>query len=264
MHAESCAYDLVVFDAPVGQPDVVRSGDDTVILYGGALSEKRPAVLAGYLSMELVQDASMALASFLSALQARRDALFSDLARSSLAESMLCAGRAMAALNEPGDLGSCWQRCASLYLGDAILAINGHVSSSHSLQNLRRIRGARGEIPVLMDTLGLERASRTLLDRMIKSAIGLSELVGGVPAAIIRFKAESLLAGHRIPDCYHYLCSVSRTSLSIAHSKRIRGPSLEHAARVAFDVERDLGLVRSRAEMVRGAAGRLLEETART
>ena len=262
MHAESCAYDMVVFDAPVDRPDMVRSGDDTVILYGDTLLEKRPAVLAGYLSMNLVQDASMVLASFLSSLQPRRDALFSDLARGSLAESMLCAGRAMAALDEPGDLGSCWQRCASLYLGDAILAIHGHVSSSHALQNLRRIRGTRDEISISIDTLGLERASRTLLDRMIKWAVGLSDLVGGMPAAIIRFKAETMLADHRISDCYHYLCDVSRTSLSIAHSKRIRGPSLEYAARVAFDVERDLELVRSRAETVHEAAGRLLEEMA--
>lgn len=264
MHAESCAYDLVVFDAPVGRPDVVRSGDDTVMLYGGTLLETRPAVLAGYLSMDLVQDTSMVLASFLSTLQPRRDMLLSDLARGNLAESMLCAGRATAALDEPGDMGSCWQRCASLYLGDAILAINGHVSSSHALQNLRRIRGTRGEISVSIDTLGLERASRTLLDRMIESAVGLSELVGGVPAAIIRFKAGAMLADHRIPDCYRYLCSVSRTSLLIAHSKRIGGPSLEHAARVAFDVERDLGLVRNRAEAVREAAGRLLEGMAHT
>lgn len=258
----SCVHDLVVFDGSDSPPTVMRSGGMAVILYRGSLRESRASCLAGYLSMSIIRDESMELAPFLSGVVKNRDTLLTDLARNNLTEAILCAERAAMALEWSVDMGSCWQKCASLYLGDAILALNGHLPSSHALAALRDIRDDHTGVLASTGTLGMERASRTLLARMTESAAGLSDMVGGVPPEIIRLKVGALLAGSKMPDCYRYLCGVSRGCLSVAGSVQI-GKDIEYAARVAFDAERDAILVRGNAARVRSEADRILEALAR-
>ena len=258
----SCSYDLVVFDGSHSPPTVTRSGDKAVILYRGSLREPRMSSLAGYLSMNIVRDESMELAPFLSGVVKNRDTLLTDLARDNLAEAILCAERATMALEWSADMGSCWQKCSSLYLGDAILALNGYLPSSHALATLRNIRDNRTGVLVSTGTLGMERASSTLLARMTESAAGLSGMVGGTPPEIIRLKAGALLAESKIPDCYRYLCGVARNCLSVTGSVRA-GEDVEYAARLAFDAERDAILVRGNAARVRSEASRILEAMAR-
>ncbi len=257
-HHASCSYDLVVFDGSHSPPRVVQYGDRAVILYRGSLQESRTPSLAGYLSMNIIRDDSMELAPFLSGVVENRDALLTDLARSNLAEAILCAQRATIALEGSVDMGSCWQKCSSLYLGDAILALSGRLPTSHALAALRDVRGNRTGTLASTGTLGMERASSTLLTRMTESAAGLSGMVGGTPPEIIRLKAGALLAGSRIPDCYRYLCGVARQCLSATDSIR-GGADVEYVAPMALDAERDAILVRGNAARVRGEASRMLE-----
>lgn len=258
----SCSYDLVVFDGSHSPPTVTWSSDKAAILYRGSLREPRMSSLAGYLSMNIVRDESMELAPFLSEVEKNRDALLTNLARNNLVEAILCAERATVALERSVDMGSCWQKCSSLYLGDAILALNGHRPSSHALATLRDIRDNRTGILASVETLGMERTSSTLLARMIESATGFSGMVGGTPPEIIRLKAGALLARSKLPDCYRYLCGVARQCLSITSSVRA-GEDVEYAARVALDAERDAILVRGNAARVRSEASRILEAMAR-
>ena len=143
----SCAYDLVVFDGSGRQPEVLRRADHTAIVYHASLNETGPAALVGYLDMKILRDSAMSLAPFLEDVRRRRDGLILSRIRDSAAESALCAQRALEASG--ADAASCWQKCATLYLSDAVLLSEGIPPSSHALDGLRHARGHAG-IPALV------------------------------------------------------------------------------------------------------------------
>ena len=256
MHSRSCGYDVVVFDDTSHPPQILHHAAGTICLYHSSLRERNPGLLAGYLDMKIMRDGALGLASFLDYVRARRGGLLWDCARNCLVEAVLCAHRS---LESRGDAASCWQKCATTYLADAILALHSHTSSSHALGLLRGMRDGPGfdVIPTVVESLGVERASAILLRRMMLSAQGLSEMAETHPY-MVRYRADALLRDSRFADCYWYLCRTSRDCWT-----RLRGDAAaESAARIAFDADRDYASTIKRASCMRQAADHILGQMA--
>ena len=251
--SESCAYDLVVFDGSGRPPEVLRRANHTAIVHHASLDETRPAALVGCLNMRMLRDSAMRLAPFLEGVRRRRDRLMPSCMRDCAAGSVLCAQRA---LEESGaDTASCWQKCATLYLSDAVLLSEGILPSSHALDGLRRTRGNVGVPALVHRSLGVERSTPSLLRRMGESAAGLSGTAGTTPD-VVRFKTAALLQDGRLTDCYLYLCGVGRDAMRRAGLGA--DGRLTYMSRICLDAERDMGVVRANATEVRDAAGGIL------
>ena len=255
--SESCAYDLVVFDGSGQPPEVLRRANHTVIIHHISLDETRPAVLMGCLNMKILRDSAMRLAPFLEDVRRRSDKLILSCIRDCAAGSVLCAQRA---LEESGaDTASCWQKCATLYLSDAVLLSEGILPSSHSLDGLRHTRDNVGAPALIHRSLGVERSTHSLLRRMEESAAGLSGMAGTTPD-VVRFKTAALLQDGRLTDCYLYLCGVGRDAMGRAGLGA--DDRLMYMSRICLDAERDVERVRANAVEVREAAGGILRRLA--
>lgn len=263
-YSESCGYDMVLFDGSDKPAEVIPADGGFVVLHRGALDETRPDRLIGYHHMDILRDTSLELASFLSGLEARIRTAFTDCARNLLVDAIMCAGRAAEVSRPQGYAGSCWQKCASSSLADAVLALNHHAPSSHALGALRKIRtGADSwSIQVAAKSLDAERASATLLYRMAESAGIISRVIGGIPEDLIHTKTQAMVRDARLADCYHYLCGVSRDSILGAPRRFGTDSSLWETASRALDAERDTGMAEKNAGAVRKEAGRLLARLA--
>ena len=110
--------------------------------------------------------------------------------------------------------------------------------------------------------MGVERSTPSLLERMGKSAAGLSGMAGTLPPDVVRFKAASLLHDGRLADCYYYLCCVCRDVMATMGSHASEQATIQYAARICLDADRDAQSVRANALEVRDAADMLLTEMA--
>ena len=255
--SESCTHDLVVFDGSSEPPEMAQRGDGTAIIHHASLDETRPAVLIGFTNLRILRDDTMSLAPFLEDMRRRRDDLFVSCIRDAAAESVLCSQRALQ--SDPVDVASCWQKCATLYLADAALLSYGRLPSSHALDGLRHARDGT-DIPSLVSrSLGVERATPSLLARMCGSAAALSSMAGLMPSDVVKFKAMSLQRDGRLADCYYYLCRVGRDSAFAPGASAGDVATVRYASRISLDAERDATSVRRNALEVRAAGDRILE-----
>lgn len=198
----TCIHDIIIFDEDVTVPSTVYTCDDrTIIIHHGSINESRSFILAGYSTMNIIQDDTMMLASLIQNIKPRIAEIFCDCARISLTNSMVCTARAQNA-NTP-TMATCWQKCANMHLCDAVLAMNHHVSSTHALEHLRHVKDHSDTVARISGMWGMERTSTTLLNRMSKAVTGIHQQQS---AEIIQYKTDILLQEQRLADCYYYLC----------------------------------------------------------
>ncbi|RNJ80193.1 MAG: hypothetical protein D9C04_02405 [Nitrosopumilus sp. B06] len=255
-HFEACAHDMVVFDGGSGSR-LAESDGDTVMVWHASLSETRSGSLLGYDRLRIVCDESWELHMLLSRIEQRRKLLYADHARHCLVESLLCCQKSR---QYPGVLASCWQKCASYYLADAICALNSCIpGSSHMLDALRSMQKAGRHIETVTKTVGTERATPTLLERISKSAVGLADMAGYI-SQTIEPKRDYFVKNSMPSDCYFYLCHSSRESFVNLMSSSGRKPELEYILKTAFDVESDSNLVMQHVKLVEKSCNELLGE----
>lgn len=324
---EPCAYDVMLFDGNTALGDAViecEDGGDAAAAHGdgdgggdgsgggvragtrrrgsgrkklvitrhASLSESDSGRLLQYDAMRVLHDPSWDLRMMLQRIEKRRSALFRDLARNSLLQSMFCCQRAQGSTGgagdrdgirdaadasrrrdgpgDPGTFAHCWQKCASLYLADAICALNcKRPSPSHMLEAMRGLPKSpvNAHLSVVSGTIGIERATPTLLGRMASSTAGFADhecVAGGTKgdldsSAVISRKHDYLISESMMPDCYFYLCYVNKENMSRASSTLHENPELFHILRVALDVERDDSLLQKNAAEIQESCRMLLE-----
>lgn len=239
----TCIHDIVIFDEDITVPSTVHACDDlAVIVHHGSINESRSTILAGYSTMSIIQDDTMVLAPLIQNTKARIAEIFCDCARISLTNSMVCTARAQNA-NTP-TMEICWQKCANMYLCDAVLAMNHHVSSTHALEHLRHVKDYSETVARISGMWGTERASTTLLNRMGKAVTGIHQQQA---AEIIQYKTDILLQEQRLADCYHYLCHQASTAMyaNPAHHEFVYGIAMD-----AGEARDDTSLIRHEIESV--------------
>jgi len=267
LHFDSCPYDVVVFDEKSEPEKIVKSGDEFVIIHHASLSETLSQKLLQYDNLQIIQDESWDLRMLLSKIEKKRSSLFNDFAKNCLIESMFCCQKTKEAIQTSDVFAPCWQKCASCYLADAISSLNHQrSSSSHMLDLLRKLKKSpiNEHISVVTQTVGIERATPTLLERMLKSTIGFSDLVEkNNHSQIIQQKHDFFVKNSMLSDCYFYFGYINKENFVKIKNILNREQDLIHLLKIAFDVEADSNLLLKQAELVQKSCNEILEIVSR-
>jgi len=227
------------------------------------LSETLSKRLLQYDKLQIIQDESWDLRMLLSKINEKRSSLFTDFAKNCLIESMFCCQKTKEAIQNSDVFASCWQKCASYYLADAISSLNHQRSSpSHMLDLLRKlVKSPINEyISVVTQTAGIERATPTLLERMLKSTIGFSDLVEkNNHSQIIQQKHDFFLKNSMLSDCYFYFGIINKENFVKIKDTLNREQDLIHILKIAFDIEADSNLLLQQAELVQKSCNEIIE-----
>ena len=257
---DSCDYDVVIFDGKQGEQAVEYDGQ-LVKLHHYQLDEARTSSLVHLVGMQIIQDDSWDLRILKSKLEEKRPALFQNHAKNCLIDSLFCCEKSRVGLDS--DVFSpCWQRCASYYLADAILTLNQNPPSpSHALELARKFEknNANEKMSIVTRTLGIERATPSLLGRMLKSTIGFSDIVkGGTHSKTIQDKHDYFVKNAMLSDCYFYLAYVNYANFIEIKDSVLQNPDLIHILKVAFDLEFDSVVTLQNTQLVQDACHEIL------
>ncbi len=262
-----CAYDVVVFDEKLVPEKIIKSGDEFFIIHHASLSETLSKKLLQYDKLQIIQDESWDLRMLLAKINEKRSSLFTDFAKNCLIESMFCCQKTKEAIQTSDVFAPCWHKCASNYLADALSSLNSHRSSpSHMLDLLRKSKKSpiNKHISVVTQTVGIERATTTLLERMLKSTIGFSDLVEkNNYSQIIQQKHNFFIKNSMLSDCYFYFGYINKENFVKIKDTLNREQDLIHILKIAFDIEADSNLLLQQVELVQKSCNDILELVSR-
>ena len=261
-HFDSCDYDIFVFDEKSGQ-EIITFENEFVMVHHCSLSETLSKNLLQYDKLQIIQDESWDLRMMLSKISEKRTSLYGDFAKNSLIESLFCCQKTRDFIQSSGVFASCWQKCAAYYLADAVSSLNRQrTSPSHLLDSLRKLEKnpINEHISTVTESIGIERATPSLLERMLKSTIGFSDLVEkNNHSQIIQKKHDYFVNNSMLSDCYFYLGYVNKENFIKIKETLNRNQDLIHVLKIAFDVEADSTLIEQHVEVIQKSCNEILE-----
>ena len=262
LSSDSCDHNIFVFDGKSESPQIISYGDDFVTLHHSSLSETSSEKLLQYHKLKIIQDESWDLQMMLSKIKKKHSSLFSDFAKNCLIESQFCCQKTTEAIQTDNVFAPCWQKSATYYLAKSISAINHLPSSpSHMLDSLRKLKKntINEHISNVTETVGIERATPVLLERMLKSTIGFSDLIEkNNHSQIIQQKHDFFVKNSMLSDCYFYLGYVNQENFMKIKETVSREPDLFHILKIAFDIEADSTLLRQQSEIIQKSCNEIL------
>jgi len=260
---DSCDYDLMVFDENSSKNEIISFKNNLITIHHASLSETNSKKLLQYDDLHILQDDSWNLKIFLSKIYEKRNLLFSDFAKNSLIESIFCCQKTKDSVENNDPFAACWQKSASYNLADAITSLNHSPSSpSHMLDSLRNFEknSINTHISNILQTIGIERATPTLLERMLKSTVGFSDLIEeNNHSELIQKKYAYFLENSMLSDCYFYLGYVNKENFSKVKDELNRKQDLIHILKIAFDIESDPNQLLHQAEIIQTSCNDLFE-----
>ena len=260
---DSCDYDLMVFDENPSNNQIISFENNLITIHHASLSETNTKKLLQCDKLNVIQDESWNLKIFLSKVSEKRDTLFSDSAKNSLIDSIFCCQKTKDGIDNNDVFAACWQKCASYHLADALSSLNNNPSSpSHMLNSLRKFKKSsiNNHISSVLDTIGIERATPTLLERMLKSTIGFSDLIEkNNHSELIQQKYDFFLENSMLSDCYFYLGYVNKENFVKIKDNLNKEQDLIHILKIAFDIEVDSNLLQQQAEVIQTTCNAVLE-----
>ena len=259
---ESCEYDITVFDDKLEADKIIFYDDNFIRIHHGSLKETKSKVLIQYDGMQIINDESWELRMFLAKIKEKRLSFYKDHAKNCLIDSIFCCEKSKEGIKNLNVFSSCWQLCAAFYLSDAICTLNFcRPSPSHMLEMMRKFEKNQinKQISIVTETVGIERAIPSLLERMLKSTIGFSDLVENNDySKIIDKKYDFFIKNSMLSDCYFYLGYINKENFIRIKDTIARKPDLYHILKVAFDVEADPNLLSQQVELIRKSCNGLL------
>jgi len=264
---DSCDYDITVFDEKSQNDEVIQFQNNFVKIHHGSLSESKSQKLIQYDNMEILHDESWELRMFLSKIKEKRLNLYKDHAKNSLIESLFCCEKTKSGIKESSVFASCWQKCASYFLAEGILTLNNcKPSPTHMLNSLRKFEKNQinEKISTVNETVGIERSTPSLLERMLKSTIGFSDLIEkNNHSLLIQQKHDYFVKNSMLSDCYFYLGYINKENFVKIKDSIEKQPNLIHILKVSFDVESDVNLLEQQAYNVQKSANDILNSISR-
>ncbi len=259
---DSCDYDLFVFDGKPESEKIIRYDDEFVVVHHASLSETNSEKLLQYSQLKIIHDESWDLRMMVSKIKEKQSSLFSDFAKNCLIESQFCCQKTLDSIQNSDVFASCWQKCAAYYLSKAVSSIN-HIRSSpsHSLESLRKLEknSVNEHISVVTQTIGIERATSTLLERMLKSTIGFSDLVEkNNHSQIIQKKHDFFIGNSMLSDCYFYLGYTNQENFIKIKDTINHEQDLFHILKIAFDAEIGSNSLEQQSKLVQGSCNEIL------
>ena len=259
---DSCDYDITIFDNNSETEKIIFYDDNFIKIHHGSLNETKSGILVKYDGMQIIYDESWELRMFLSKIKEKRSILYKDNAKNCLFSSLLCCEKTKEGINTSNAFSSCWQICASYFLADAIYSLNMSAPNpTHMLDVMRKFKKNQinEHISIVTQTVGIERATPPLLERMLKSTIGFSDLIEhNNHSKVIEHKFDYFIKNSMLSDCYFYLGYVNRDNFEKIKCNIDRQPDLIHILRVAFDIEADSNLLEQQAKLIQKSCNTVL------
>ena len=239
---DSCEYNVTIFDDSNLPDDVIQINDNFIKVAHGSLNDSDSDVLVHYDSMRVLHDPSWELQMMLTRINSKRNRIFLDYAKNCIINSIFCCTKSKEGVDSDV-FAACWQKSALVYLANSILAINHHKPSpSHNLETLRSLKksSVTDKISIIHDSMGIERTTPSLLERMCKSTIGFSKQIEkNDHHSIIQAKHDYFIKNSMLTDCYFYLTCINHTNFISLKNSIHRKPDLIYILKVAFDLQND-------------------------
>ena len=257
---DCCEYDITIFDDKRQKESFLEYDGDFYYIYHGTLQETSPDILLQYDGMTILLDEQWELRMLLSKIKEKKEQIFNVYIKNCLVEAGVCITKAKHGLDSD-PYSSSWVKCAAYFLADAVSALNSHRPSPvHMLKILRGLpkNKTNETISVITNSIGIERATPSLLSRMLKSTVGFSDLIeGNFHSKIISRKYNYLIENSLFSDCYFYLGYVNRNNLKEIQDLH-KKPELIHLLKTGFDLENDTTKIESDADNLYKATNLLL------
>ena len=262
---DCCAYDIIIFDGEDDQESLIEKDGHFFSIHHSTLSENRVESLIQLQNMKILSDEQWELQMLLAKINESQKSIFNVFTKNSIIESQVCLTKARNGLDNSDPFTSSWIKCAAYFLADAIISLNNHrPSPSHMLGILRNLKSNQTNetLSIVLNSLGLERATPSLLKRMAKSAIGLAGLVGKDRySKIIQQKTNYFIEKSLFADCYFYIGYVNRNNFYRVRNSLDAYPEMIHILQIAFDLEHNSSISEADIESLISVAQILLKST---
>lgn len=260
---DACDYDVTVFDNLICDDEIISFENKFVRIHHGFLSETKSKILIHYDNMKILQDESWDLRMMLSKINEKKQILYKDFAKNSLLDSIFCCEKTKQGIKESNVFAPCWQKCAAYFLADALMALNKYKPGpTHILEKARKLEknSINEKISIVNETTGIERSTPSLLDRILKSTIGLSDLIEkNNHSSIIQKQHDYFIKNSMLSDCYFYLGYVNKEIFSTFSDSILRKPDLMHILKISFDIDVDINLLENQVILIEKASNDILE-----
>ena len=266
-HAEQanfdcCAYDIVIFDEQNKSDSLINNNDKLIKIRHGSLHENRVEKLIQLEKMQILSDEKWELQMFLAKIKEKKEKLFKTHKKNCIIESQFCLVKANNGLENSDPFIASWIKSAAYFLADAIILLNNNrPSPSHMLSILRNLKSSQTNetLSSVLNSIGLERSTPSLLSRMSKSTIGLSDLIEkNNNSMIIKQKTNYLIEKSLLSDCYFYIGYLNRNIFYSLKDSVNSYPELIHLLKTGFDLENDNITLKSHIESLTNVAETLL------
>ena len=233
-------YNLVLFDGKSTSDEIINHESKILKISHGNLSETSPENLIHYENLKIIQDPEWELKMLVSKIQEKKNQLFSTSSKNALVESQLSLSKAKNALENDDPFVSCWIKCGIVSLIDSILLQNNILPNPvHALSSIRSLKQKDTSqfVDKIISETGIERATSSLLPRMLKSTCGFSDMIEkNQNSTIIETKANYLIENSLLSDCYLYLNFQNKINFyKIKNSLNLNSDKI-HVLKTAFDL----------------------------
>ena len=256
-------YNLVVFDAKDVPDDIIIRDSNLFKISHGNLSEHNSQILLYYSNLEIILDEQWDLKQLLSKIQEKKDVLFSISTKNSLIDSQFALSKAKTALQTDDPFLSCWIKCAGISLIDSILLQNQIIPNpAHSLSLLRNLKNEKNNqfSEKIISEIGVERATSSLLIRMLKSSCGFSDMIeNNQNSKIIEKKAKHMIENSLLSDCYLYLTYQNKNNFYKIKNSLNKNSDKIHVLKTAFDLTNSTSELQASIDSMYNTANALLE-----
>ena len=257
---DCCEYDITIFDGKKQKESIFESDGIFYHIYHGGLEETSPYILLQYHDLTILFDEQWELRMFLSKIQEKKEQIFNAYVKNCLVEAKVCITKTKNGLGTDPYAAS-WLKTAAYFIADAISAINfQRPSPTHMLKALRGFNKNKINefISFLMELIGTERATPSLLSRMSKSTIGFSDMVeNNSHSKIISRKYNYMKNYSLFSDCYFYLGYINRNNF-LKVSDLHRKPEFIHVLKTAFDLESDITKIELQSDRLQESTNSIL------
>ena len=257
---DCCEYDITIFDGKKQKESIFESDGIFYHIYHGGLEETSPYILLQYHDLTILFDEQWELRMFLSRIQEKKEQIFNAYVKNCLVEAKVCITKTKNGLGTDPYAAS-WLKTAAYFIADAISAINfQRPSPTHMLKTLRGFNKNKINefISFLMELIGTERATPSLLSRMSKSTIGFSDMVeNNSHSKIISRKYNYMKNYSLFSDCYFYLGYINRNNF-LKVSDLHRKPEFIHVLKTGFDLESDITKIELQSDRLQESTNSIL------
>ncbi len=257
---DCCEYDITIFDGKKQSESIFESDGVFYHIYHGGLEETSPYILLQYHDLTILFDEQWELRMFLSKIQEKKEQIFNAYVKNCLVEAKVCITKTKNGLGTDPYAAS-WLKTAAYFIADAISAINfQRPSPTHMLKTLRGFNKNKINefISFLMELIGTERATPSLLSRMSKSTIGFSDMVENNSHSKIISRKYNYMKNHSLfSDCYFYLGYINRNNF-LKVSDLHRKPEFIHVLKTAFDLESDITKIELQSDRLQESTNSIL------